>query len=749
MGSIARNRHPDPSGRIHPLAHTDIKLSFPITKSKVMDDGSRVVWGKVTDGSLDRDGQIVDPDWAADKLMDWYHDLGAPVRNMHSGTYPPAGKGIDLEVTDDGCFVRAAIVEPTAIKLLDLGVYKDFSIGIAEAPLYPDPQAPGGRLGKKGDKDGWVNEVSLVDTGSNKNAHLTVVKRAKRSAPFVTGTVDDKLAQALIDQIVGASPDKTKETKSMSDTTTKAAGDDGAIPDGRVACGSCEGGKIKGELPCPKCKGKGHLSAKKAGKLAAAPKGDGDLDGDVSDALDDVSDAVDDAVGAQAADESADKGSGPANADPPAQDGIMKPKKPKAPDAGPAPVPKKAPKAKKADPPAADDDGDKGDAKLPPFLRKKKAKAAKAVEVPYLAMRAHDILCPCYSHKAVRKAYGDVAPEALDPDFFQRQVAERAMSKSATPGSVAEAAQALQAAVGLQGLAPKTFAELARAAHKTFLVANPGLPNLAPRLINPESFRRPFLPGATGETATTTEVPSPALKPTIAAGQFDRGPLTDNETRSSLVGGQSVAKGAGTAVKGRTFYTNAAASEHTTMMGDLHDWIAQTYPGCCPLANPEGGPSDSDGMMGRPAEMNAPLPPEGPVVDTKAGATITPVRDTARANKGAGAPLEPEQVEALVKRRVKRASKALRRETRTLKRQLKAMAASPDPRLDARRGHTFGQTSTTKSAATDPDRLAKAREARDALLSRDSTMANEGLDMLRGLNLSPREFARQVVGADA
>lgn len=378
--------------------------------------------------------------------------------------------------------------------------------------------------------------------------------------------------------------------------------------------------------------------------------------------------------------------------------------------------------------------------------KKKGKKATKAVEIPYLAVRAHDILCPCISKKAARKAYGDVTPEMLDPDFFQGRLAEAAAARKATPGSIAEVNAAYQAATGLQTLTPKTFADLARAAHKGFLTANPGLPNLKPGLISPEQFRRPFLAGADDTVSHTTTVSSPSLKPTIDAGQFDRGPLTANETRPTLVGGTSVAKGVGTMDPpkiGRTFYTNAAASEHTTQMGDLHDWIASTFPGVCPVAMPEGSMTDSDGQMGRPAEMNAALPPKGPVVDTKADATITPVKDTARANKGAGASLESAEVEALVKRRLKKVTKGFRQETRTLRRQLKAMAASPDPRLAPNRGPRFG--SATKAATTDPERLERARQAKELVLSRDSREAAEGLQMAREMGMTPRQIAALAV----
>lgn len=828
------------------------------------------MWGKVTDGTLDRDGQIVDPDWAAEKLMDWFHDLGAPVRNMHSGTYPPAGKGLDLSIEDDGAYVRAAIVEPTAIKLLDLGVYKDFSVGIAEAPLYSDPSAPGGRLGKAGDPDGWINEISLVDTGSNKNAHLTIVKRAKRTEPpelvmeiigyvgeegtltkslrskvqkaewstayvndlpdssfaFVEpggekdeegkttprslrhfpykdkdGTLDPphvrnalarlegdqsphaEAARAKIEaaaESLGIGGDDKEMTTKMSETATASKAAKGDIPEGHQSCDSCSGsGTIKGELPCPKCEGKGHhpiegkakkgkKAAKAEGSVAISPPGQTgvmhpggsgtamdrtdpadrgtlkghDADDDVRDAIGDADDAITEAGHAQAVDDATEPGG----------DDDDKAAKVKAGKKTKVKVKGKLPPFLQDKDGNGDGDGD-GDKGAPAVntasaggggstdvMPKGKGKAKKSAggETPYSVVRMHDLLCPCYSVKAKKSAYGSVTPEVFDATSI-REAVTRLSRKSAAADEIADAALALQAATGLVHLAPKTFADLARAAHKGWLGSDPGLPNMRPGLINPEQFRRGFLSGADGTVSHSTTVPSPALKPTINAEQFDRGPLTENETRPSLVGGSSVAKSA-TVVKGRTFYTNAAQSEHTTQMGQLHDWIANNFPGCCPMSGMEGRSNDSDGQIGRPAEMNAPLPPEGASLDGKDGATITATRDTSRANKSSGTDeLDPEDtIRAEVKRRVKKATKRSDREVRRLKRVVKSMSAQPDARRMAVRSHPF---SRPKGRGSDPVRLAKAKEAVALIQTRDSRNVDEGLEELRELGLSPRQFA--------
>lgn len=176
---------------------------MPISKVKRESDGSRVVFGLATDETLDRDQQIVDADFAAKAMAEWFTDLGAPIRNMHAGNYPPAGKGMDLVREPEGAYIRAKIVEPTAIKLIDEGVYKDFSVGIFDPVVVDDPHAPGGRI-----IDGWIGEVSLVDLGSNKNAHFALAKRAKRDTPIEALGIGASAITASLAKVVSAGEDR-------------------------------------------------------------------------------------------------------------------------------------------------------------------------------------------------------------------------------------------------------------------------------------------------------------------------------------------------------------------------------------------------------------------------------------------------------------------------------------------------------------------------------------------------------------
>ena len=141
-----------------------------ITKVERDKDGNALVYGKVTDGTLDSDDQIVDPAFAKKALAEWY-ETAANVRQMHSTSLPPAGKGILLESKADGEYVRTRVVEPTAIKLVDNDVYTGYSVGISRPRIERDPKARGGRI-----VGGKIVEISLVDRPANPMAKFAVLK---------------------------------------------------------------------------------------------------------------------------------------------------------------------------------------------------------------------------------------------------------------------------------------------------------------------------------------------------------------------------------------------------------------------------------------------------------------------------------------------------------------------------------------------------------------------------------------------
>jgi hypothetical protein len=150
------------------------RISFPISKVEKSDEGeARFVYGKATGPDLDLDRQIIDSDFVREAFPKWFKSFGN-VRQMHSKSLPPAGKAVELHETEDGSqFIRAKIVEPGAIRLVDEGVYSAFSVGLNGVKIVKDLDAPGGRI-----VAGTFVETSLVDFPANPTCRFEVVKRA-------------------------------------------------------------------------------------------------------------------------------------------------------------------------------------------------------------------------------------------------------------------------------------------------------------------------------------------------------------------------------------------------------------------------------------------------------------------------------------------------------------------------------------------------------------------------------------------
>lgn len=161
-------------------------VSFPITKFEPDADGNLLVYGKATDETVDSDRQIVKGDWSGPALKEWL-ETGGNVRVMHNPTLMPAGKGLSVEVTPDGHFVKAKVVEPTAIKLVKEKVLQAYSVGISRPVVERDMtgKAQGGII-----KGGEIFEVSLVDRPANKNCSITLSK----SMDLVTKSADSSYA---------------------------------------------------------------------------------------------------------------------------------------------------------------------------------------------------------------------------------------------------------------------------------------------------------------------------------------------------------------------------------------------------------------------------------------------------------------------------------------------------------------------------------------------------------------------------
>lgn len=137
---------------------------MPIMKVKKEDDGSRTVTGYASTPRLDMDGEIVSLDAVKKALpgyMEWRN-----IRQMHHSI--AVGTAKEAHVDDTGLFIKARIVEPGCIKLIDEEVLKGFSIG-------------GRKLDKVGDTITEIEmvEISVVDRPANPDCRFSIAKSAK------------------------------------------------------------------------------------------------------------------------------------------------------------------------------------------------------------------------------------------------------------------------------------------------------------------------------------------------------------------------------------------------------------------------------------------------------------------------------------------------------------------------------------------------------------------------------------------
>lgn len=161
---------------------TQAFFSFPILKTEEDSDGNLIVYGKATDGSVDSDEQIVDPEWAAKAVQEWL-DTGPNVRVQHNSQRDPAGVGISMETGPDGeTYVKSRVIETEAKRLVKGGALRAYSVGIARPKIVRDNVARGGRI-----VDGQLVEISLVDRPANKNCGIQLVTKSADGRPQWVG----------------------------------------------------------------------------------------------------------------------------------------------------------------------------------------------------------------------------------------------------------------------------------------------------------------------------------------------------------------------------------------------------------------------------------------------------------------------------------------------------------------------------------------------------------------------------------
>lgn len=136
-----------------------------ITKIEPQDDGTIKVMGVASSGAVDEAEERILPA-AMKAALPGYMRFGA-LREMHGMS--AAGATLSAEVGDDGLTrIETHVVDPVAIKKVQLGVYKGFSIG--GKVLERDPADRRVIVKIK------LNEISLVDRPCNPEATIDMWK---------------------------------------------------------------------------------------------------------------------------------------------------------------------------------------------------------------------------------------------------------------------------------------------------------------------------------------------------------------------------------------------------------------------------------------------------------------------------------------------------------------------------------------------------------------------------------------------
>ena len=165
-----------------------MKIFGEITKVEAQDDGTIKVAGVASSGAVDEADERVTPE-AMKAALPAYMRFGA-LREMHG--LSAAGATLSAEVGEDGATrIEALVVDPVAVKKVQMGVYKGFSIGGKVLARDPADRSVITKL--------KLNEISLVDRPCNPEATIDMWKAdrpAAEAAPSNAAVIEKALELA-------------------------------------------------------------------------------------------------------------------------------------------------------------------------------------------------------------------------------------------------------------------------------------------------------------------------------------------------------------------------------------------------------------------------------------------------------------------------------------------------------------------------------------------------------------------------
>jgi hypothetical protein len=183
-----------------------VKIYAPITKIEDRDDGTLFVAGVASAESVDSQGEVITADAMKAALPDFFKHGSGNLREMHQMV--AAGRVDKAEVGDDGkTYIECIVVDPVAVKKVQTGTYKGFSVG-------------GRALNKS---DGVISalrltEISLVDRPANPDSVISVWKADADSDQAPGGGASSEGAGAS-----SPSPEVSPASATSEDAVAKAA----------------------------------------------------------------------------------------------------------------------------------------------------------------------------------------------------------------------------------------------------------------------------------------------------------------------------------------------------------------------------------------------------------------------------------------------------------------------------------------------------------------------------------------------